>query len=593
VDVRRRLRSTAGAALAALLLAAPAAAAQPAGVPGSTAAPIRVSKDLPPKPEGYAIRAREAIRIANLDPKVGETRRRYGELDASADAKPPATWQVGYFSDRREVAQVLVDDPSGTVREAWTGDQVAWLMARGYEGSFGHKLNAPYVWLPLCALFLLGLIEWRRPWRLVHLDLVVLLAFGASHLFFNRGEIGLSVPLVYPVLLYVLGRMLWIGVRGPGAGLRPTAPIVWLAVAAAFLVGFRIALNVADSGVIDVGYSGVVGADRVIEGEPLYGEGAFPDDNSFGDTYGPVNYYAYLPFEQALPWSGSWDQLPAAHAAAIFFDLAVLALLLLLGRRMRAGREGRNLGIVLAFAWAAYPYTDYVLQSNANDSLVAALVLGALVLIASPLGRGAMTALAGLTKFAPFALAPLFAAGSRAGLLSRDPASGEGPFTRRRLGGVALFGLALAGVVALAMLQTLLEPGLSTFWDRTIDNQVNRDSPFSIWGQEAGLEWLRTALTATTILGAGLVAFLPRRRTLPQIAALAAAILIALQLTAQHWFYLYIVWFFPLVIAALTAATPLRPEREAAPRRPADERRLRQGEGAPAVPAGAGGSAQR
>jgi hypothetical protein len=557
--------ATAGLALAGLFLLAPAAAAQSAAIPGSTAARIDVSEDLPSKPEGYEIGAREAIRIANLDPKVRETRRRYRKLEVSASAPSPSTWQVGYFSGDREVAQVVVDDPSATVRESWTGDQVAWTMARGYEGSFGHKLNAPYVWLPLCALFLLGLVEWRRPWRLVHLDLLVLLGFGASHIFFNRGEIGVSVPLAYPVLLYLFGRMLWIGFRGPGPGLRPSVPIVWLAVAAAFLVGFRIALNIADSGPIDVGYSGVVGADRAIEGDPLYGESAFPDDNPFGDTYGPVNYYAYVPFEQALPWSGSWDELPAAHAAAIFFDLVVLALLLLLGRRMRPGREGRDLGVVLAFAWAAYPYTDYVLQSNANDSLVAALVLAALVLIASPLGRGAMTALAALTKFAPLALAPLFAAGPRAGMLSRDPETGEPPFARPRVRALALFALALLGVGAAAMLQTLLGPGLSTFWDRTIDNQVNRESPFSIWEQEPGLEGIRTALMVATAVLAGLLAFFPGRRTLPQIAALAAAILIALQLTVQHWFYLYIVWFFPLLIAALAAHAPARAAHRAAP----------------------------
>ena len=43
-----------------------------------------------------------------------------------------------------------------------------------------------------------------------------------------------------------------------------------------------------------------------------------------------------------------------------------------------------------------------------------------------------------------------------------------------------------------------------------------------------------------------IVAFVPRRRSLPQIAALAAAVLIAVQLFADHWFYLYIVWFVPL-----------------------------------------------
>jgi hypothetical protein len=35
------------------------------------------------------------------------------------------------------------------------------------------------------------------------------------------------------------------------------------------------------------------------------------------------------------------------------------------------------------------------------------------------------------------------------------------------------------------------------------------------------------------------------------VAALAAAVLIAVQLGATHWFYFYVVWFLPLVLAAL------------------------------------------
>ena len=225
------------------------------------------------------------------------------------------SWEVGYFADGEEVALVIVDPASGEVRESWTGYQVAWKMARGYSGAFGHKLNAPYVFLPLCALFLLGLLDWRRPWRVANLDLLVLLGFGVSHFFFNRAEIGVSVPLVYPLLLYLLGRALWIGFRGRGEGLRPVWPAAWLLVAALFLVGFRVGLNVADSGAIDVGYASVVGADRIAHGEQLYDN--FPEDVSQGDTYGPVNYYAYVPVERIWPWSGSWDDLPAAHGAAV------------------------------------------------------------------------------------------------------------------------------------------------------------------------------------------------------------------------------------------------------------------------------------
>ena len=110
-------------------------------------------------------------------------------------------------------------------------------------------------------------------------------------------------------------------------------PVGWLAIAVIFLVGFRVALNVTNSNVIDVGYAGVIGADRIVDGKPLYG--AFPSDNASGDTYGPVVYLAYVPFEQALSWSGRWDDLPAAHAAAIAFDLLACLLLFLIGRRVR------------------------------------------------------------------------------------------------------------------------------------------------------------------------------------------------------------------------------------------------------------------
>mgnify|MGYP006174166467 CR=1 FL=1 len=72
--------------------------------------------------------------------------------------------------------QVAIDDRSGAILEAWTGYKVAWTMARGYDGAFGRKVNAPYVWIPLSVLFFAALVDWRRPWRIVHLDLLVLLA---------------------------------------------------------------------------------------------------------------------------------------------------------------------------------------------------------------------------------------------------------------------------------------------------------------------------------------------------------------------------------------------------------------------------------
>jgi hypothetical protein len=292
-----------------------------------------------PATAGEKVTRAEAIAAADRDPKVHEEEREHGQLGPTASFED-GHWEVAYFAGGEELALVLVDAHSGEVTESWTGYQVAWKMARGYSGAFGHKLNAPYVFLPLCLIFLLGLVDWRRRWRVANLDLLVLLGFGVSHYFFNRANIGVSVPLVYPVLVYLLGRSLWIGLRGVGEGLRPVWPVMWMIVAALFLMGFRVGLNVADAGAIDVGYAGVVGADRITHGEPIYDN--FPDGISSGDTYGPVNYLSYVPFEAIWPWSGEWDDLPAAHGAAVLFDIAAFTFLILLGIRIRPGPEGQR-----------------------------------------------------------------------------------------------------------------------------------------------------------------------------------------------------------------------------------------------------------
>ncbi len=498
----------------------------------------------------------EAIRVAGRDSKVVKER---GENGAPAPVAKmvDGNWEVGYFAAGEQVALVIVDPESGEVRESWTGYQVAWKMARGYSGSFGHKLNAPYVFLPLCALFLIGLVDWRRLWRVANLDLVVLLGFGVSHFFFNRAEIGLSVPLQYPVLLYLLGRALWIGFRGRGEGLRPVWPAAWLLVAALFLLGFRVGLNVADSGAIDVGYAGVVGADRITGGEPIYDN--FPADVSQGDTYGPVNYYAYVPTELIWPWSGSWDDLPAAHGAAVLFDLVTFGLLILLGIRIRPGPAGRRLAAILAFGWAAYPYTAFALESNSNDTLVAALLVATLLVLARPVARGTMLALATFTKFGPVLLTPMLMTYRAAGEgVLRARYSFSDPLTRRH--GRLAFIAAFAAVTVVVMLWPAIDPGLSTVYDRTIGYQSGRDSPFSIWGQVPSLEFLRIAILVGTAALSLFLAFRPREKSLLQVAALGAALLIALQLTMQHWFYLYSVWFYPLFLVAVSSL-----DREGAP----------------------------
>jgi hypothetical protein len=484
------------------------------------------------------VTAAEATQIAGQDPKVADERRANGEL-SHATNKVDGRWEVGYFAGDKQVALVIVDPASGLVRESWTGYQVAWKMARGYSSAFGHKLNAPYVFLPLCAIFLLGLLDWRRLGRIANLDLLALLAFGASNFFFNRAEIGISVPLQYVPLVYLFGRALWIGLRGGGEGIRPRWPAAWLLIAALFLIGFRVGLNMTDSGVIDVGYASEVGADRIVHGEPIYDN--FPEDVSQGDTYGPVNYLAYVPFERIWPWSGAWDDLPAAHGAAVFFDLATFALLIFLGRRIRPGPAGNKLAATLAFSWAAYPYTAFTLLSNSNDSLVAMLLVATLLVLARPAARGVVAALATFAKFAPAVLVPMLVT-----------------YGEKR----SRFLLAFALTAVAVMLLPAIDPGVHTVYDRTIAYQSGRDSPFSIWGQVPSLEPLRAAILVAVAVLAIAFAWWPKDKQLFQVAALGAALLIGVQLTMHHWFYLYIVWFYPLLLVAMVVRSPMSDTQE-------------------------------
>ena len=540
----------------ALLAAIVAVAAMLSLAPSAGAADITRPATLTSPPKNFRLSANQATKIASRADRLPAARKKYGKLTPVQYMRGPGRWQISWFAKGKERVQVIVDDRLGAISEEWGPPQIAWQMARGYEGAFGRKANAPYVWLPLCFLFFAAFFDPRRPFRMLHLDLLVLLGFGVSHIFFNRGEISTSVPLAYPVLAYLLARLLWVAMRPrsrPGP-LVPVVPIVALGLAVIFLTGFRLALNVTDSNVIDVGYSGVIGADRIMDGESLY-EGDFHKTNKHGDTYGPVNYLAYVPWEQGLTWSGKWDDLPAAHGAAIMFDLLTLLGLFVLGRRLRAGPDGTALGVALAFAWVSFPYSLYALESNSNDSLVPALLVWALVFIASPPARGALAALAGFSKWVPLAVAPLL-------LLGRE----------RSAKGTLMAAATFVAASAIVLLPWMPDGGPAEIYDRTLGYQASRESPFAIWGQADWLAPVHTGVKVGAVALALLVCAYPRRRDTAQIAALAGAVLIAFQLATTHWFYLYIVWFAPLAFVAFFAREQvvgkLPPLRDPAPVEP-------------------------
>jgi hypothetical protein len=531
--------------LACIALVASAPALFALGSAPAVAAERDQPQTVAAQPQLAEVSARKAIRIADRTPEVREERGRHPGLEAANVTffQGSGNWGITYALAGKELADVTVDGRTGEVIEAWRGIQAEWVMARGHSGYFGDTFQSWYVWVPLCLLFLAPFVDPRRPFRILHLDLLVLVGgFGVSQFFFNRGDIGTSVPLVYPVLAYFLVRMLVAGFRPRRTGqpLVPYAPAALLIVGIVLLGGFRVGLELTQGRVGDVGYASAVGATRIQDDEPLYADSG-ANDLHF-DTYGPVNYLAYDPFVRI--WKPTQQQieapqdyeLTAARAASIAFDALTIVGLFLLGLRLRAGRAGRMLGLALAYAWVSLPYTLFPLMSNTNDSLIAALVVFALLGITSAAGRAAMIALAGAAKFAPLALAPLFAGGT-----------GES-----RLRSWAWFTLTFALVGVITVLPYVpAEGGLRLMWEQTIGFQFNRESPFSVWGQNPGLDPILTVAKVAVIGLAIAVAFVPRRRDVLQIAALGAAVLIGTQFLAIHWFYLYVVWFTPFLLVAL------------------------------------------
>jgi hypothetical protein len=577
------------AVLVAAFVLVPSAVAS-SGLPATVAPPALQ----PPKPAKPTRGESSAVALFLAAGKVHDWVGRYPEsaLVTEGDFRSAtADWKVQVWSGPAgEIATGLVDDRTGKVTEAWTGPQVAWSMARGEPRNFGSvAINSWPVWLAFSAAFLLGLADLRRPFALRNLDLLALLSFSVSLWFFDQGLIFSSVPLVYPGLLYLLARSLVIGIRGRGP--RATMPVwpVWvLAAATVFLAGFRVSLDLSDSNVIDVGYAGVIGAQRIASGQAPWGH--FPVDTGkqcgpadaegnyvwfiqangrcesaapTGDTYGPVAYEAYLPGYAAIGWKGKGDGLDAARFTSILFDVLAMVGLALVGARF----GGRRLAATLAFAWAAYPFSQYVSSLNTNDAIQPVLLIFGFWLASSPPARGAFAALAGWTKFAALVVAPLWATYPDA----------------RRLRPALVFAAAFAAATIAAFSILLLEPdplhAARVFYDRTLPTQIGRVSPFSLWDwrqYHAGLpdlHVLQYVLEGLLVAGALIVPFVPRRKSPLQLAAFTGALLVGLELVMTHWFYAYLVWFFPFLVfavlspaaepAAATATEPRgRPVRE-------------------------------
>jgi len=168
---------------------------------------------------------------------------------------------------------------------------------------------------------------------------------------------------------------------------------------------------------------------------------------------------------------------------------------------------------------------------------VSLIVVFALLAVSTAPVRGALVGLGAAAKFAPLALAPLFA----------RPRGGRG---RQAVA----FALAMTAVIAFSVIAYAPHGDLGVVWSQTLGFQLHRHSFLSIWGQYPQLHPLQVGIqVAVVALACAAAAFSRSERTVAQVGALSGAILIGLQLVAIHWFFFYIVWFVPGVLLMLMA----------------------------------------
>jgi len=415
-----------------------------------------------------------------------------------------------------------------------------WFTPAVADGAF--TLHPLLIAVPSAACFVLGLLDWRHPWRIEHLDLLALAGFFPVAMLLSDDFSAAGLWLAAVCLGWLFARML-----GAAFGawrmpeLRPSISSRWLGLAILILLLARIG-SVAAGNILDVGQASSLGAWRLLHGLHLYGAASWPGSGGFQvyrpDSYGPFAYYAYIPFAAIFPPAPA---LLATLLPAMCFDVLTLAGLYKLGRRL----GGPPLAQAFMFAYLIYPFPDLSLMAQTNDALIAALCVWTIVVAAErPVARGLLMAAVALTKFLPALLALQFL-GVRRG--------------RWR------YALTLVVALAAMLAWPLITSGPAQFLDSTLGYQLIQRGggvQFSIWTYLPHM-----AIAARLILAAALVLLALSPMVRPGVqgarehAALSAVLLIGAQLLLGYWFYSYLTWCYPLLIIAVIQA---RPDHEAA-----------------------------
>ena len=500
-----------------------------------------------------------AIAAARQDPIVqGALRGVRGGVDAAATPVDSQMERVTFTSAGRILAEIAV------YRSGAVGQAISYrAMTVPYGSSLAYQ---PWLLALLACVFVLctGVAPLRR---VRNLDVIALLSLLAPMILLELRYVELGVAASVPALVYLLVRCARIAfARGgaPAPSQRPlfdvltarwdharrarTLRMMLGALALVFLM-----VCVSSSQPVDVLFALMEGATKIVHGVLPYGH--MPGDVVHGDTYPLLSYLVYVPLAKLAPVRDNWDSVDLGLALAALCAIAAAAMLA--GRSALAlRRPGRGPGdttsLRTALAWLSFPPLLAIASTGTSDVVLAAMLLGVVIVWRRPRGAAALLAVATWFKLAPAVLVPPFLASLR---------------------GRRWWALAVIAAVSAVPLAILLALGGTSGVRSMIDAvgwQFNRGSPQSVWSVLGigGLQPLGQAGVLGLVAGASIM--IRRDESFSgqpvRIAALVAAILIALQLSADYWAFLYLAWILPplslcLLGAPLTTGEALEPAK--------------------------------
>jgi Glycosyltransferase family 87 len=451
--------------------------------------------------------------------------------------------RVTFFDGPRVVLDAAVGDHGEVVANE---EHVPGMPASG-----ATLANSPWVLALLSVLFLLAtLVVPLR--RIRNLDALVLASLTLTVPLINARLITASVICATPALCYLMVRCLLVGLGSGGARVAsaetPVLDWLWtgwepgqrtrmlcLLVLATILAFLMITLT--SSGYTDVAAASLNGATDILHGVMPYGhiQLAF-----HGDTYPLLNYLFYVPAALWLPVSSAFSDLTGSLVTTAVASLLVgWAVYRIAGRRELGGTDGPRTDNRLRamLMWFAFPPVLLAASGGANDLVLAACLAWMLALRTRTAASLLALAMGVWVKLVPLILLAIWI-----------------PYRRRGLWHACAAALVLSAVLA-ALLLLLGGSAAISAMVHAISFQFQRGSFFAPW-YTFHLLWLQPlaqAMVLAILVAAILCLRADRsaRTDLIRLSALAAALLLGVQIAANYWTWSYLPWVFPFLAVAL------------------------------------------